>query len=136
MTPVTDGETLADLRAENLRLQAELDGDDVSHTSGSHTGLFVGAVIGLSALLVLATIAVFAIRPDKDNTTILSGLGLILVPLITAFLGAALREVHLGMNSRLSQVVLLTRRSARLEGQLTERTARLADAAKDTSGTP
>lgn len=121
-----DPAILLDLRAENLRLQAELDGDDVSHTSGSHTGLFVGAVIALSALLVVATLVVFAIRPDKDNTAILSALGLIIVPLITAFLGAALREVHRGMNSRLSQVVQLTRRSARLEGQLAERTEEAA----------
>lgn len=119
-------ETVTYLRSENARLQAELDGDDVSHSSGSRTGLFVGAVIALSALLVIATLVVFIVRPDKDNTGILTALGLILGPGITGFLAAALREVHLGMNSRLSQVVQLTRRSARLEGQLAERAARRA----------
>jgi hypothetical protein len=40
------------------------------------------------------------------------------VPISTALVAAAVQQVHLAVNSRLSQLVLLTRQAAHAEGQL------------------
>ncbi len=91
---------------------------DGNYEVASNAGLYVGAVVALSIIAVIAVVTIFALRPDKDNASlILLVLGL-LTPVIMGFLGAAIQQVHLAVNSRLSQLVALTAKASQAEGQL------------------
>jgi hypothetical protein len=114
----SQAQTLLALQAENARLKDVLAGADVPTNVGSHTSLFVGAVVGLAALAVVSIIVIFLTRPDKDNTGLIAIVLGFMVPLVSAFLAAAVQQVHLAVNSRLSQLVLLTAKAARAQGQL------------------
>ena len=86
---------------------------------------FVWAVLALSALAIVAILVIFTVRPDKDNTALIALVLGFLVPLVGGFLAAAIREIHTSVNGRLTQLLLLTQRSAHAEGHL----AGTADAA-------
>jgi len=86
---------------------------------------FVWAVLVLSALAIIAILVIFTVRPDKDNTALIALVLGFLVPPATGFLAAAIREIHTSVNGRLTQLLLLTQRSAHAEGHL----AGTADAA-------
>lgn len=92
--------------------------DDLSPSPGSHATLFVAAVIGLSVLAIVAILTIFLVRPDQDNTALVAIVLGFLVPLVSAFLAASVQQVHLAVNSRLTQLVQLTAKSSRAEGQL------------------
>jgi hypothetical protein len=83
------------------------------------TGLYVGAVVALSLIGVGAIITVLIVRPPPaDNTGIIVAILGFLVPTVTALLAAAVQQVHLAVNSRLTQLLQLTASSARAEGEL------------------
>jgi len=84
----------------------------------SHAGLFVAASVILSIIAIGAILAIFIVRPEKDNTQLMTMVLGFLLPIITALLGAALQQVHLAVNSRLSQLVELTAAASKAEGQL------------------
>lgn len=85
---------------------------------GSRTTLYITGVIVLCLAAAATMIAIEAIRPDKDNTAVmLMALG-IYGPSIAGLLGAAVREVHLAFNSRMTELLLLTAKASRAEGQL------------------
>lgn len=84
----------------------------------SHATLYVGAVIALSVLAIAAILTIFIVRPDKDNTPLVAVILSFLVPLVSAFLAASVRQVHLAVNGRLTQLLAQTAKSSHAEGQL------------------
>jgi hypothetical protein len=117
---MTDAE-IAQLQADNQLLRtAGASAKVAAINANDHTSLYVFAVLTLSLVAIGAIVGIFITRPDKDNMgLILTVLGF-LVPLVTGFLGAALREVHLAVNGRLTQLLALTEKASRAEGQLHE----------------
>ncbi len=106
--------------AENERLRARLANvPEAQPLSADHTGTYVGAVVGLSVASFIAIIAVFAIRPDHDNTGLITSIVGIFMAVCVPLIAAAIREVHLSLNGRLSQLVV----ASRAEGQIAEQTA-------------
>jgi hypothetical protein len=94
---------------------------DLSDPAGvsNKTGLYVGAVVALSLIGVGAIITVLIVRPPPaDNTGIIVAILGFLVPTVTALLAAAVQQVHLAVNSRLTQHLTLTASSARAEGHI------------------
>jgi hypothetical protein len=109
-------ETTATLVKENAELRRRLLGQSDETSAGSHTALFVYAVVGIAILAIVSIVVIFIVRPDKDNTGLIAIILGFLVPPSTALLAAAVQQVHLAVNSRLSQLVLLTRSSSFAEG--------------------
>lgn len=107
-----------DIATENERLRDELAQALLQEPVGTRATLYTKSVIALAFLCVAAIVTIFVVRPDKDNTAIISIITGILVPLITALLAAGLQQVHLAVNSRLSQLLLITQKAARAEGKL------------------
>lgn len=85
---------------------------------GAKASLYVSAVVVLSVLAVTGVVVVFLIRPDADNSTINTTIVAIVVPIITALLGAAVQQVHLAVNSRLTQLIELTAAANLAKGKL------------------
>lgn len=103
---------------ENDELKRRLAGATDQTSAGSHTALFVYAVICLAFLTVVSIVVILIGRPDQDNTGTIAVIVAFVVPLSTALIAAAVQQVHLAVNSRLSQLVLLTRQAAKAEGRL------------------
>lgn len=79
----------------------------------------MGAVVGLSFVGIGGIVTTLIIRPPPiDNTTIIVTMLGFLIPTITALLAAAVQQVHLAVNSRLTQLLELTADSARAQGHL------------------
>lgn len=112
----TDAATLAELVAENLRLRRELAGDQVPGLPRATA--YVWATVVLCALGVAAMTTIFVLRPDRDNTQLVGTVLGFLVPTVLAFGAMATHQVHAAVNSRLSQLVRMTAKASRAEGQL------------------
>jgi hypothetical protein len=108
---------LTNLQAENaaLRHAAALQTRDDPE---NRTGLYVAAVVALSVLAIATVFGIYVVRPDRDNTALMVTVLGFLGPPIMGFLAAAIREVHLAFNSRMSELLVTTARAARAQGQL------------------
>src|SRR5256885_3122008 len=91
---------------------------DLAVNPRSHATLYVAAVISLSVLAIAAILTIFIVRPDKDNTPLVAVILGFLVPLVSTFLAASVRQVHLAVNGRLTQLLAQTAKSSHAEGQL------------------
>jgi len=96
---------------ENQRLKA-------TSPIGQKATMYVIAIVVLCFLFASFVLLVTFIRPDKDNTTLIISVSGVVVPIITALLAATIQQVHLAVNSRLSQLLELTAASSRAEGKL------------------
>jgi hypothetical protein len=78
----------------------------------------------LSMVGVGGIVTILIVRPPPaDNTGIIVTMLGFLIPIVTALLAAAVQEVHLAVNSRLTEFLALTAKSARAQGQLDATTA-------------
>lgn len=113
--------TLEEMLAQNDALREQLRANAAGSPMGDSgkTKMYVIAVLVL-AIVCVAAVAILAIlRPGEIAPgTLIIG---VLLPVITAFLGAALREVHTAVNGRLSQLLDTTARAAKSEGMLERR---------------
>jgi len=103
-----------ELLMENQRLKA-------TSPIGQKATLYVIAIVILCFLFASFVLLVTFIRPDKDNATLILSVTGVVVPIITALLAATIQQVHLAVNSRLSQLLELTAASSKAEGQLVRR---------------
>jgi hypothetical protein len=108
----------ASLLAERDALREQLAGEAVDVSVGTHTKLFVTAVMGLSALAILSILVIFIVRPDRDNTALVATVVGFLLPLVTGFLAASFQQMHNAVNSRMTQLMVLVRAAAHAQGQL------------------
>lgn len=96
--------------------------DDVARVPReSWTGVFVGAVVGLSALGVLSIVGVLLVQPEKDNTSLIATILGFLLPTILSLLGAAVREVNRTVDGRMSEMMVLVGRTASAEAAVREK---------------
>lgn len=92
--------------------------DQTMAAGSSRVKVYIGAVMGLCALAATFVIVITALRPADDNAALIAtGLG-IFAPIVAALLAAALKENHDAMNSRLTQLLELTEKASKAEGQL------------------
>jgi len=101
-----------ELLMENQRLKA-------TSPIGQKATMFVVAILVLCFLFATFVLLVTFARPEKDNSSLILPVGGVIVPIITALLAATVQQVHLAVNSRLSQLLELTAASSKAEGQLT-----------------
>lgn len=87
---------------------------------GSLTGIYVGAVVVLSIVGMLSVIGVLIARPTQDNTAIIATILGFLLPTVSALLAAAVREVKVTIDGRMSELLMLTGRAAHAEGKLSQ----------------
>ncbi len=85
---------------------------------GSKATFFVMCVMFLCALDAAFMVAITVVRPLADNVPLIVLLLGVTSPVVLALLAAAVQQVHLAVNSRLSQLLELTAKSSRAEGQL------------------
>lgn len=111
-------QAIVDLLAENATLKAQMAGTDVAHHPGTKTKLYVHAVVALALTGVAAILILFVVRPDQDNTPLITIVLGFIGPFIAIFLAAAVREGQLATNSRLSQLLRVTALASVAEGRL------------------
>lgn len=117
-----NGTSVEELYNENLRLRQVAAAATVS-PPGSLTGYYVGGVVLISLIGVAAIVGILVLQPEKDNTTTIATILGFIVPINGALLAAALREVHVAFNSRMTELLVLTKKAALAEGQLREKEA-------------
>lgn len=100
-----------DLVIENARLKAV-------QPVGQRATLYVVAIVVLCVLTVAAVVAITIVRPGVDNAAIVTTIIGITAPITLALLAAALQQVHLAANARLSQLLELTAVSSKAKGVL------------------
>jgi len=88
---------------------------------GSRTTIYVWGVVAICVLAVGFVLGVVFLRPEKDNTALIATVFGVLVPVIAALLAAAVQQVHLAVNSRLSQLLELTAKASKAEGKLEDK---------------
>lgn len=88
---------------------------EVDKGTSSRSLIYIWAVIILSVITVGSILLITLFKPGDNSSTITLILGYT-VPIVGALLAGALRENHLLMNSRLSQLIEVVESSARAEG--------------------
>jgi len=111
MTDPTIPKSYEELLIENQRLRA-------TSPVGQRATIYVVAIIILCFLFAAFVLLVTFVRPDKDNGTLILSVAGVVVPIITALLAATVQQVHLAVNSRLTQLLELTASSSKAEGKL------------------
>jgi hypothetical protein len=97
------------LLEENRRLKAIL-------PIGNKATSYVWAIVILCGLALMFVVGVTVARPETDNTALITlGLG-VLAPVLAALVAATIQQVHLAVNSRLTQLLKLTDIASRAEG--------------------
>ena len=110
-TPSQTPKSYDELFMENQRLKAV-------GPVGQKTTIFVVSTIILCILVAAFVVVITVVRPDKDNTSLILSIVGVIVPVITALLAATIQQVHLAVNSRLSQLLELTATASRAEGKI------------------
>jgi len=109
---MTDDPRLIALLEENAALKAS------APATGSKAVQFVWAVIVLSGLGVASIIALALAQPGQDHSATINLILGLLMPSVVALLAAAVRENHLAMNSRMSEMLRLQKKASLAEGEL------------------
>jgi len=100
-----------ELYAENLRLRATV-------PTGTKANVYIVSTVALCVLAASFVLAITLVRPDKDNAGLILTVTGIVVPVVTALLAAAVQQVHVAVNSRLSQLLEQTAKASKAEGKL------------------
>jgi len=103
-----------DLAAEVIRLKS-------TQPVGQLATLFVVSTVVLAVLTVAAVVGITMARPDKDNTSVIATIVGVVTPILVGLLAAAIQQVHLAVNSRLSQLLELTAAESKARGVASER---------------
>lgn len=97
--------------------EAKVMGMTERQTGGSMATKYLGAVLFLATLAVIAILAVSLIRPTQDNTTLITAILSTVVPTIAAVLAfMKAQETHLSVNSRMDELLKRTSELSRVEG--------------------
>lgn len=85
------------------------------------TTLFVWCIFGLCLLDVVFIFGISMLRMNSDNTSLIASVLGVTLPVITALLAGTVQQVHVAVNSRLTELVELTAKASHAEGRLDER---------------
>lgn len=106
-----------DLTEIERLLEENRDLKQLTTPTGRRATAYVWAIVVLCALALAFVVGVSVAKPDSDNTALIAlGLG-VLAPVLTALVAAAIQQVHLAVNSRLTQLLILTAKASRAEGK-------------------
>lgn len=87
--------------------------------SGGNVTVYVTAMVILSALTSMTVLAIIFLRPQAtDNTLYITAVIGVVTPIIGTLIVLLQRENHLTMNSRLDQLLTVSKNTARAEGVL------------------
>lgn len=90
-----------------------------SMAAGSHrVTIYIVAILVLCVLTVACVMGLTFLRPADDNVPLIGIVIGVFSPIVAGLLAAALKENHDAMNSRLTQLLELTKTSAHAEGKL------------------
>ena len=92
--------------------------------NSSKATLYIIAILILCILAASFVSIITFIRPDQDNTALITMVLGIITPVILALLAGSQHENHLAMNSRLTELLNLTAKSSKAEGKLDNRLER------------
>jgi hypothetical protein len=84
------------------------------------TTLYVVAIVALCALTVAAVVVISIMRPEQDNAGVIAIIIGITLPTSTALMAKVQQQMHLAMNSRMTQFLELTATASKAEGKLEE----------------
>ena len=85
---------------------------------GRRATIYVIAIVALCVATALFVFAISALRPVEDNTLLIATVVGLNTTAVTALLALTVQEVHLAVNSRLTQLLALTAASERAKGKL------------------
>lgn len=86
--------------------------------SSARVRLYLTMVFWLCAMMAAFVAVITFIRPVEDNTALIAVMVGLYTPIVVALMGAALKENHDAMNSRLSQLIELQAKASKAEGKL------------------
>lgn len=87
----------------------------------SRVTLFVGAIVAMCLAEMLFVFGLLVMVPDTDHTgNIQLSLG-VLTPIVMTLLGAAVKEMHTDVNSRLTEMLTMRADASKAEGELQEK---------------
>lgn len=87
--------------------------------STSNVAIYVVAMVILAALTMLAVLAILFVRPTAtDNTLYIASVIGVVTPIIGILIALLQRENHLTMNSRLDQLLQVSKATSHAEGVL------------------
>jgi hypothetical protein len=87
--------------------------------------MFVTATVVLSALTVLAVVLITLFLPgNPGNTAVIATIVGVTAPITIALVGAAVNQVHVAVNSRLTELIALTAAASKAEGVLQQKALR------------
>lgn len=90
--------------------------DDMAKSS-SNVILYVVAMVVVAALTMMAVLAILFLRPTAtDNTLYITAVIGVITPIIGILIVLLQRENHLTMNSRLDQLLQVSKATSRAEG--------------------
>jgi Na+/melibiose symporter-like transporter len=110
------------LRQENDHLRDSLRAAETIAVNErkNRTGFYVGGAVVLSVFTVIAIVTIFALAPERDNsglnTTVLS----VVMPFISMCIALAVRESHLAVNGRMTELMQLRGEASHAMGKLDE----------------
>jgi hypothetical protein len=78
----------------------------------------VFGIIALCFLTAAFVVSITMLRPHDDNTALIATVAGLNSTVVLGLLAATVQQVHLAVNSRLTQLLELTAKSSRAEGKL------------------
>lgn len=93
--------------------------------SSNTTAFIFGSILLIAAIGSAAIVAIVVLRPGEDNTALITSVVGFLAPTMAALLafiksvqtGAAVQELHLAVNSRLTELLEQTAKASKSEGR-------------------
>lgn len=84
----------------------------------SNSVRYVVLIAFLSAIGLMSIVSVILFRPDQDNTALIATIIGFLTPICGTILAIMVKDIHTDINSRMTELLNLTRSSAKAEGKL------------------
>lgn len=96
-----------------------------SSAQSNSAKFIIGSIVAVSVVGVAAIVTITLLRPHEDNTALIGSVLTFLGPTAAALLaliksiqtGAAVQELHLAVNSRLTQLLEQTAKASKSEGR-------------------
>lgn len=90
---------------------------------------YVVTIFGLCLLGISSILAIVVLRPEGDNTTIIIAIVGFLAPTVAAIVALMVKDVHVLINSRMTELLVATAQASRAEGKVEGKAEEKADRA-------
>jgi len=93
-------------------------GQNLQGKNGSSSQIYV-TIIGIICLIgALSVVAIVIMRPAQDNTLAIASILGFLTPIVSTILAIMIRGIHLDINSRVTELLDITKQASFAEGKL------------------